>query len=80
MVVLASLTVASPADQDAEEARMNDDIEEPNLIRMSPEGFAAFLATCSEPGAPVPEMVEVIRRPAPWEQGQHPCREEEPRD
>lgn len=59
---------------------MNDEIEEPNLIRMSPEGFAAFLATCSEPGAPVPEMVEVIRRPAPWEQGQHPCREEEPRD
>lgn len=56
---------------------MNDDIEEPNLIRMSPEGFTAFLATCSEPGAPVPEMVEVIRRPAPWEQGQHPCREEE---
>lgn len=43
----------------------------PAAIIMSPEGFATLLATCSEPGAPAPEMVEVIRRPAPWEQGQH---------
>jgi hypothetical protein len=59
---------------------MNVDIDEPSLIRMSPEGFAEFLASCSEAGTPVPEMVEVIRRPALWEEGQHPSREEEPRD
>jgi uncharacterized protein (DUF1778 family) len=59
---------------------MSEDIDKPDLIRMSPEGFAAFLATCSEPSVPVPEMVEVIRRPAPWEEGQRLRREEEPRD
>lgn len=37
--------------------------------RMSPEGFAAFVATLSAPPAPVPEMVDVLRRPAPWEPG-----------
>ncbi|MFT3778255.1 MAG: DUF1778 domain-containing protein [Ottowia sp.] len=36
-------------------------------IRMSPEGFDAFLAALSAPGAAVPEMVEALRRPAPWE-------------
>jgi uncharacterized protein (DUF1778 family) len=36
-------------------------------IRMSPEGFDAFLKTLSEPASPVPEMVELLRRPAPWE-------------
>lgn len=59
---------------------MSDDIDEPGPIRMSPEGFAAFLASCPEPGVPVPEMVEVIRRPAPWKVGPPARREEEPRD
>jgi hypothetical protein len=59
---------------------MNVDIDEPSPIRMSPEGFAEFLARCSQPGVSVPKMVEVIRRPAPWEKGQHLCREKEPRD
>jgi uncharacterized protein (DUF1778 family) len=36
-------------------------------IRMSPEGFDAFLAALATPGAAVPEMVEVLQRPAPWE-------------
>lgn len=36
-------------------------------IRMNSEGFDAFLAALAAPGAPVPEMVEVLRRPAPWE-------------
>jgi uncharacterized protein (DUF1778 family) len=37
------------------------------LIRMSPAGFAAFRAAIEAPAAPVPELVELLRRPAPWE-------------
>ena len=40
---------------------------ENRLIRMSPEGFAEFMAALSGPASPVPEMVESIKRPAPWE-------------
>ena len=36
-------------------------------IRMSPEGFEEFLAVLAAPGTAVPEMVEVLQRPAPWE-------------
>src|SRR5580765_950284 len=35
-------------------------------IRMSPEGFDAFMAALAAPGAPVPEMVDLLQRPAPW--------------
>lgn len=38
-------------------------------VRMSSEGFAAFMAAVSAPAAPVPEMVELLGRPAPWERG-----------
>ncbi len=38
-------------------------------IRMSADGFAAFMAVLATPAAPVPEMVEVVKRPAPWESG-----------
>jgi uncharacterized protein (DUF1778 family) len=37
------------------------------LIRMSPAGFAAFREAIEAPAAPVPELVELLRRPAPWE-------------
>ena len=37
------------------------------LIRLSPAGFAAFRAAIGAPAAPVPELVELLRRPAPWE-------------
>ena len=46
-----------------------DALMENRLIRMSPEGFSAFMAALSAPAAPVPEMVELARRPAPWEPG-----------
>lgn len=46
----------------AEEVLMDN-----RLIRMSPEGFADFLGALSTEAAPVPEMVELLRRPAPWE-------------
>lgn len=36
-------------------------------IRMSAEGFAAFVYTLAQPGRPVPEMVDVLARAAPWE-------------
>jgi uncharacterized protein (DUF1778 family) len=51
----------------AEEAIM-----ESELIRMSPEGFAAFVQAVSGPAAPVPEMVTSLRRKAPWEKSTEP--------
>lgn len=46
----------------AEEVLMDN-----RLIRMSPDGFAQFMAALSGPATPVPEMVELDKRPAPWE-------------
>lgn len=40
---------------------------ENTLLRMSPDGFEAFVAALSAPPVAVPEMVEVLRRRAPWE-------------
>src|SRR5450755_3530449 len=37
------------------------------LLRMSEDGFAAFMAAVSAPGAPVIEMVELFGRKAPWD-------------
>jgi uncharacterized protein (DUF1778 family) len=42
---------------------------ENRLIRMSPEGFTEFMAALSGPARPVPEIVELAERPAPWEPG-----------
>lgn len=44
-----------------------DVLMETGLVRMSQEGFAEFMAVLSAPAAPVPAMVEVLRRPAPWD-------------
>jgi uncharacterized protein (DUF1778 family) len=46
-----------------------DVLMENRLIRMSPEGFSEFMAALAAPVAAVPEMVELLRRPAPWEPG-----------
>ncbi len=40
---------------------------ENTLIRMSAKGFDAFLKVLSGPATPVPEMVALARRRAPWE-------------
>lgn len=48
----------------AEEAVMEN-----RMIRMTPEGFADFMAVLSAPAVRVPEIVEVATRPAPWEAG-----------
>ncbi len=42
---------------------------ESRLIRMSADGFAEFMAILAAPAAAVPEMVELAKRPAPWEPG-----------
>ncbi|MGC9271923.1 DUF1778 domain-containing protein [Acidiphilium sp.] len=39
------------------------------LLRMTPEGFKAFVKAVSAPAAPVPEMVASLRHKAPWERG-----------
>jgi uncharacterized protein (DUF1778 family) len=36
------------------------------LVRMSPTGFNTFMEALVEPATAVPEMVEVLKRPAPW--------------
>jgi uncharacterized protein (DUF1778 family) len=56
--------VRDAAVQAAEEALM-----ESTLVGMTPAGFTAFVKALSGPAAPVPEMVEVVNRPAPWETG-----------
>jgi uncharacterized protein (DUF1778 family) len=40
------------------------------LVRMTPAGFSAFVKSLSGAAAPVPEMVELLERPAPWETGE----------
>lgn len=42
-------------------------IMENTVVRMSPEGFAAFVGLLDRPAKPVPEMVELLKRPTPWE-------------
>ncbi|MBC2887725.1 DUF1778 domain-containing protein [Ochrobactrum sp. CM-21-5] len=50
--------------------RFADDLISGRLIVMTPEGFSDFCLGLSEPAASVPEMVELINRPAPWEREQ----------
>src|ERR1700726_4684052 len=40
---------------------------ENTLLRMSEDGFAAFMAAVSAPAVPVPEMVDLFGRKAPWD-------------
>ena len=49
-------------------------VMESRLIRMSEEGFADFVAALAEAPSPEPEVVELARRPAPWESGYIPKR------
>jgi uncharacterized protein (DUF1778 family) len=67
----ASLRGRSRTDflRDAAVRAAEEVVMEQSLIRMSPDGFAAFMNVLAQPAAPVPEMVEVLKRPAPWEPG-----------
>lgn len=42
-------------------------IMENTIIRMSSAGFDAFVEMLNRPAQPAPEMVELLRRPAPWD-------------
>ncbi|MBV1691445.1 DUF1778 domain-containing protein [Novosphingobium sp. G106] len=53
--------------RDAAVRAAEDVLMETTPIRMSPEGFDAFMAAVSGPAVPVPEIVELFRRAAPWE-------------
>lgn len=44
-----------------------DALMESMPIRMSPDGFDAFLQVLAGPPKPLPEIVELARRRAPWE-------------
>ena len=46
-----------------------DVLMENRLVRMSAKGFADFMAVLAKPAAPVPQMVELMKRRAPWEPG-----------
>jgi uncharacterized protein (DUF1778 family) len=46
-----------------------DVLMESRPIRMNEEGFAQFLAALSGPAVSVPELVETLKRAAPWEPG-----------
>lgn len=67
----ASLRRRSRTDfvRDAAVRAAEDVLMETAPIRMSAVGFKAFLAALSGPATPVVEMVELFRRPAPWEAG-----------
>jgi len=54
--------------RDAAVRAAEDVLMEAAPIRLSAEGFDAFLSALSAPPRPVPEMVELLRRPAPWEE------------
>lgn len=53
--------------RDAAVRAAEDAIMETTLIRVSPEAFEAFVAALDAPGKPVPALVEMLKRPAPWE-------------
>jgi uncharacterized protein (DUF1778 family) len=58
--------------RDAAVRAAEDVIMETALIRMSPDGFEAFLSILSAPAVAVPAMVELSLRKAPWETGSRP--------
>jgi uncharacterized protein (DUF1778 family) len=72
----ASLRGRSRTDfvRDAAVRAAEDVLMESSPVRMSAAGFKAFLAALSGPATAVPEMVEVLRRAAPWETGRAKAR------
>ena len=60
--------------RDAAVRAAEDVLLENRLIRMSPDGFDAFLAVLAAPPAAVPELVELATRLAPWEPAAPPKR------
>lgn len=44
-----------------------DVLMESTLVRMSPSGFNVFMKALAQPATAVPEMVELLKRRAPWD-------------
>jgi len=67
----ASLRGRSRTDfvRDAAVRAAEEVVMESTLLRMSPEGFDAFMAEIVAPATAVPEMVELFKRKAPWAAG-----------
>jgi uncharacterized protein (DUF1778 family) len=67
----ASLRGRSRTDfvRDAAVRAAEEAVMESTLVRMSPNGFDAFTAAITGRPAVVPEMVELLKRPAPWTTG-----------
>ena len=65
----ASLRGRSRTDfvRDAAVRAAEDVLMENTLIRMSPDGFEAFMSALAAPPVLVPELVALARRAAPWE-------------
>lgn len=65
----ASLRNSSRADfvREAAVRAAEDALMEQQLIGMSNRGFAAFAAELARPAQAVPQLVEILKRPAPWE-------------
>ncbi len=53
--------------RDAAVRAAEDALMETVPVRMSPAGFKAFMTALSGPATAVPEIVELVQRPAPWE-------------
>lgn len=53
--------------RDAAVRAAEDVLLEERLVRMTAGGFAAFMAHINESVSVVPELVDVLKRPAPWE-------------
>jgi uncharacterized protein (DUF1778 family) len=55
--------------RDAAVRAAEDAVMEQQLVCMTEDGFAEFMALMAAPVEVAPELVEVLRRPAPWEAG-----------
>lgn len=44
-----------------------DVLMDQRLVQMSAEGFAEFMALLEQPAETVPSLIDVLRRPAPWD-------------
>ena len=53
--------------RDAAVRAAEETLMETGPIRMSQDGFEAFLAALDAPAQPVAPLVDVLRRKAPWE-------------
>jgi len=53
--------------RDAAVRAAEDVLLEERLVRMTADGFAAFMAHINESVSAIPELVDVLKRPAPWE-------------